>query len=411
MKERYSRQKISNIFSEDKYFDDLWLQARAKVILDGLTRQANEEVFSQCNAVLTYTIPWEFSANASAGYINGDPLAPCIEINIGMIHEIYRDAFVFTLMSERFADETEMLKVINKKFEGERFVFERGNPIISPDKFTRLFKEVRSEYQGVERDPEITENILACRFIMFELQLVWTFFHELTHLTQRHDLLRERVDPKESIVYEVLGAEAPEDSYEERVRFQAREILADIGGVELTVKYLLEENLFSYRVVYLFFCAQICMFNRFYGAYEDNLEFAPFRHPHPVVRNEFSQIYTNELVAFVWGLINKKRNKTESVDYYARPVTYASVRATVLSGTYWANRYETFDGESLPSFMGLGSGAFSKEREAYSSILRQSMLEQLKTIEGNHLVKDNAIDFLLSTSIFASGFKADVQPS
>jgi hypothetical protein len=244
-----------------------------------------------------------------------------------------------------------------------------------------------------KRDPRISDNDIICRFVMFEVMLAWTFFHELGHIVQRHFMLVKRATAGDNTSVEISEMNVTSPEGEPDLLGQAREILADIEGLDLTLKYMVRKGIYAPASLYLLLCAQNCMFHRFYRSYEDNLELTSGRHPHPVIRNEFVQDYILR-----WAVdALRKDGLIRDVGEVAMPLTYTSVRSSLMAGLFWANRIEKHDGSKLPSFMTLSTQDHQAKREHYVAILTGAIREQLPIIKEMHLLAQNSIPLFESS--------------
>jgi len=250
-----------------------------------------------------------------------------------------------------------------------------------------------------QNDSVLEPNDLHCRFVMFELMLVWTFFHELGHDVQRH--FRLWADP-----HRANGADAflefdegrRGDDLAERensqpaapdLRGQARELMADAEALDLTLKYLLATGRLKFPRVYLLLCSISCMLQRFYLNYSDDLTITPHRHPHPAVREEVSQSFvTNSILDFLAAT-----KQTSGRDAAAIVVTYMSVRASLFTGLFRSHRVERRDDPSrIPSYMRLQTEAHASDMNRYIDALMPHIEEQMSEVLQGHLLPDNRLN-------------------
>lgn len=384
MNDRYEREKLGRDIEENKFMSVFWIKDMAQTIISDLVKWSNDEIFSKLGGAVDCVFPISEEVNARAFIDPDDPYNPRIEIYMGMVREIYRDSFVFPLMADKIANSSDYTDHLKEKFSNTESFFDGGVPSIPESQHTDIYKSIKAKIRKEGIHHEIPENALACRFLMFELMLTWVFFHELSHLIQRHYLLRSRPVTAEALEAESYEITKVECVGEECVEFQAREVLADVEGGELTVRYLLRKNMFHFPSIYLLLCAQYCMFNRFYMGYESNLDFVSAKHPHPVVRNELSSTFLTQYFAFLMTKKQDAINRDETV----RAIAYLDVKSSLMSGVYWGIRYEKMDG-SIPTFMRLSIGEHEVERNEYCSVLRRSMFEQLEVIKEKHMFEQN----------------------
>ncbi|MFK3816987.1 hypothetical protein ACI2KG_10290 [Pseudomonas sp. NPDC089407] len=389
MDDRYDKEKLHRDKEENEFMDVFWIKDVAETIVADLVQWSNDEIYSRLGGELRCVLPLSEEVNARAFVDPGDPYNPRIELYMGMVREIYRDSFVFPVLADKIASGPDYIDHLKAEFSDVASFFDGGVPSIPASQHTNIYKSIKNKIVKERVHPGIPENALACRFLMFEVMLAWVFFHELSHLVQRHYLLRSGSETPEALEAESYEMTKVECVGEECVRFQAREVLADVEGGEFTVRYLLRKKMFHFSSVYLLLCAQYCMFNRFYKGYESNLEFVNARHPHPVVRNELTSQFVTEYVVFCLVNMQGSISRSEIV----RAVAYLDVKSSLLSGLYWGNRYEKMDG-SLTSFMSLSIGEHTEKRNEYCAVLRRAMFEQLEVIKENHMHRHNFTDFI-----------------
>jgi hypothetical protein len=124
------------------------------------------------------------------------------------------------------------------------------------------------------------------------------------------------------------------------------------------------------------------MYQRFYQGYKTNLDLTSGNHPHPVIRNEFFNNYFLH-----WMIVFLGNNKAQA----AIPLTYLSVRASLMSGIFWAHRIEFFDGEGLPTYMDLSSENYDSQKNEYMQIIKDELMEILPTLKMIHMMPSNCI--------------------
>jgi hypothetical protein len=389
MDNRYDKGKLARDAQENQYFDVPWIKDLAEIIVADLVKWSNDEIYTSLGGRLECELPFDEAVNASAIVSPSDAANPRIEIFMGLVREIYRDSFTFPLLANQISNSPDYCDPLKSEFSNTPAFFEGGVPDIPESQYTEIYKSIKNriEEEGVYSD--IPENALACRFLMFEVMLTWVFFHELSHLVQRHYLFRSGTATSNNfeVVYHEVSSDEPIG--EDCLASQAREVLADVEGSELTIRYLLRKKRFHFSSIYLLFCAQYCMFNRFYKAHESNLKLVKGDHPHPVIRNEMTSQFVSEWLVLCLGNMEGAVER----DQIIRSVAYLNVKSSLISGVFWGNRYEKMDG-SLTSFMKLSTGEYVQERDEYYALLKRSMLEQLETIKRHHMHKHNFTDFM-----------------
>ncbi|SUD85676.1 Uncharacterised protein [Stutzerimonas stutzeri] len=314
-----------------------------------------------------------------------------------MLIEIYRDAFTFPLISKRIETETTTIKNFHEaddRFLGKVFTFDSGIPIISDRHISgplKIYSLAMADLIEKKEDPRIGKNEVYCRFFMFELMLVWTFFHELSHILQRHYMLNfiKCSDDLNSVAIEEIN---DHNKNNPDINAQAREILADVEGLDLTLKYLGRTDRITYVSMYLLLCSIGCMFQRFYRCYNEDLNLADGQHPHPVIRDEASNTFC---IKWIGDHLVSSGFATELKDI-ALPLIYSSVRASIFTGLFRAHRIEEFNGAGLPSYMTLQSEAHQIQRNDYLEKLRSAIDEQSPHIKKLHLLSEDSFESILS---------------
>lgn len=390
MSSRISEDKQQDRDIEENYIDLNLIDTISEAVVSSLTNWANKNIFSKINGKLIFSIPLNESVNAGARYNSSSTsYAPEIFITLGMIREIYRDSFTFPLVSNRIAEETSNIAQLNDIFNNEVYVYSSGVPVIREQCKSQLAKITESAYKEIKNE-RISTNDITCRFLMFEFMVSWVFFHELSHIIQQHNLLKTSVNEDE--FYEISSAKGGSDS---DLDSQAREILADIEGLGLTLQYLHMNGVFCSETSYLLLSSISCMFNRFYDKYEEKLEVSNGTHPHPTIRNDFIH---NCFVKLLYEIL-----KSDFTDNTARALAYISTRSMLLTGIFWAHRYHKYDGESLPSFLELSSASHSEQLSQYRRELTTSINKQIETIVDNHILDSNLIESLYQSGFFENG--------
>ena len=393
MKENECIEEQRKIELENDVIDFNFIDDLSKLILKKLTSWCNETIYEPLGGKLTFCTPLNESVNAGAKLNPKSPLNPEIIINMGMIREIYLDSLTFPIISQRIAIETDTIDTLNEMFENASYTFSDGVPQLRTQRIgtiASLLAPIFSKYNH----SRLSANDYAVRFMMFEVMLAWVFFHELSHLIQCHYKLKmsnANVDEIEFYEINVLNENVSID-----LTSQAREVLADLEGLDLTIRYMNRETIFYSESAYVLLCALACMFNRFYGRYEKSFESASGTHPHPVIRNEF--IHNFFLNAAFSKLAGGENN--ENSQNIAKGLTYISLRATLVSGVFWAHRYLSSEDGNLPPFLQMETEKFKSSRDRYVSNISSSVNTQIQLIIDNHLLKNNIVDYLHYSEFF-----------
>lgn len=387
MKSREDELKALRIEQENQFIDINFVDELAGKVTAELLAWANENIFTPLGGELSLVVPALGTPNARAITYLDKPYRPSIEIRLSMFQEIYRDAFTFPLISRRIETETSTISNFHESFicpYDHRYMFLTGVPEMPAESTQGTLRPYLLAFSKViEEKPneKMDSNDLACRFVMFEIVVAWIFFHELGHLIQRHYMLKEEAGTASG----VIGAFEIDEDKKERspdISGQAREVLADIEGVDLTLRYMKRKGILQPQSIYLLLCGVSCMYQRFYSGYEDNLDLSASTHPHPVIRNEF---FHNYLLQWMLQFLNGDKSKA------ALPLTYISVRSSLMSGLFWAHRVEKFDGVGLPTYMDLSSQRYESQRDAYMSSIKTEVIKIISIVKNIHMTSSNSI--------------------
>jgi len=114
---------------ELRYVDADQVERWSRLVLDGLVRWSNFNIFSALGGELSIDLPLG-PPNAGVGYVSYEPLRPKMMIRQTMVTDIYRDAFTFPLICRLIVSETNTLEELhgNRLFDGKPFLFSVGVP-------------------------------------------------------------------------------------------------------------------------------------------------------------------------------------------------------------------------------------------------------------------------------------------
>jgi hypothetical protein len=383
---------------ENSFIPNELINKLANVQLEILTKWANSNIYNKFNGELSFKIPWSDSVDAGATVYHKSIYTPKIIITQGMICEIYRDSFTFPIVSEQISSNSNNIETFNQMFPDHTSKFETGIPTIKEEHKSKLVKMLTS-LANENKDYRLSEDIYTFRYTMFETLLTWMFFHELSHLIQMHYKLRE--DSKSSEAIEFYEMEQSSDDQKKDLKAQGREILADLEGLDLTIKYMNANGSFSKETAYSLLCGIGCMFYRFYGKnvrYDDDLNLAKGTHPHPVIREEFVKSFFVKVISIYLSQLEQENKLINDTN-----LTYITVRSSMMVGIFWSNRYHTQKGEfaDFPSFMSMQSRQYDQKLQKYRQIILTSINEQIEPIINNHLVDDNVVKYLHNLDFFA----------
>lgn len=400
--------KLLRLQHEKKFIDSNVIDELAQTLIGELVRWANKEIFSPRDGELTFDITIG-CPNAGVGVSADRPFHPRMEFRSSLISDIYADAFAFPIISRRILQETEALNAFNetKQFLDCRARFNNAVPNLHDSDVSSCFRPFCQAYvEEIKKDSSNIQRLQAddvrCRFIMFELMLVWTFFHELGHVVQGHHRMHQKrltvID--DSVFFEVEEVTSTHSamtmaSATEGVRVktdlaaQARELMADADATDQTLKYLVIDSRLNFRVWYLLLCSTGSMFQRFYAGYPDNLELSHAKHPHPAIRDEVSLLLGSNWTADFLVASESIQNRNEA----AIELAYLSVRASLMTGLFRSMRIEKRDSsDKLPSYMELIKNSPDQQRR-YIKALLPEIEQQLPMILEYHLIKMHSLEY------------------
>ncbi len=392
--------KLLRLQEELRYMDQSFIEQISTTLLNELADWTNIQIFTPKGGEVKLEIPAFGAPNARAITPLERPLHPTIEIRLSMLIDIYRDALTFPLIAKRLEEETETIKNINnsdERFREQYFTFESGIPPIPRqhiDGPLAEYCEAMAHAVEEKKDPRIGRNEVYCRFLMFEFMLTWTYFHELSHILQRHYLLKfEKCgeDEKSAHIEEIYN----QDKKSPDLPGQALELLADLEAIDLTLKYLERTKRITYTSFYLLLCSVGCMFQRFYKNYDENLNFTNGQHPHPAIRDEEASMFCLKWIKHHLVTKNHDADPQELI----LPLIYSSVRSSLITGLFRAHRIEKHDGSQLPSYLRLFTEEHQHQKGEYRKELHSAMRAHSKNIREFHLLSQASFDSIFSLAL------------
>lgn len=404
--------KELHLQEEANFVNSDWIELLAKSILDEHTELVNKNIFGPLGGELTYSITLG-SPNAGIAHGAAEQYSPRMEIRLKLIEEIYRDAFAFTVLSNRLTAETDTLKSLHKHdlFKGAPYIFETALPQVNIESVAPVLRPACAAMEDAlssMQNERLGPVEIRCRFIMFELMLVWTFYHEIGHALQRHYALRAEESSTANLNDAIMDwdletnpftkggsgeylecTDTNPQSEDLKLSAQARELMADIEGIGIVLSYLEYSGRLNFNTNYLLNCSLSCMFQRFYNGYQENLAITPLRHPHPAVRDEIVQKFILETVIKL--LLHKKKVPSEKMAL--PPLTYINIRANILTGLFRSHRIEMRECEDmLPSYMKLLSEEYHEDMKVYIKKLLPHIQRQIaRVMEELHIVPESSV--------------------
>lgn len=388
---------------ELRYVDSDQIEQLGRSILDCLVCWSNNEIFSKNGAELSIDIPLGLP-NAGVTYLSDDPLRPHMIVRQSMIIETYRDAAIFPLFCGKFVTRSDALSDLHQipTWKGKSFLFSTGIPEVTDDLVGAKLRNFCAETVALlqkNRNSDVDANEVRCGLVMFEVMLVWIFFHELGHVLQRHYKLKPSMSGKDSVeaFLECTGHLALDSCADAEgnaspstdLAAQARELMADAEAIDLTVKYFLATGRFKLPSIYLIFCAVSCLYQRFYEHYDENLCITNQNHPHPAVRGDVSESFLGNIACNLLVTTGQLADRSSAV----RLVAYLITRSSFFTGYFRAHRIEQRDDTSeLPSYIQLQTQEYATSMHAYHDVLMPHIEAQISEVSRWHLLPGHALD-------------------
>lgn len=404
---RFDELKKLRLEQERQYINQDFVEGLAFSLLTSLVARANLEIYGPRGGELSLSLEYG-PPNAGVAVSAAAPFKPRIAFRRPLIWDIYADALVFPLVCRRIAQDTDVLKQLHEDehFRVCRTRFDDAVPVLGESDVCEIF---RPACEALIRDIEASRqdekpplpHEVRCRFVLFELMLAWTFFHELGHAIQGHYLMHDQstavgtewvhLEMDEPPAEEVAAAAVESSVLSKRpdLASQARELMADAEATSLTLNYLGFQGRMKASTSYLLTCAIGCLLQRFYLNYPESLEISPERHPHPVVRDESTQLLSGHWTTDL--LIVRKQCSTREEAVVS--LSYLNVRALLMTGVFRSHRIEKLDDSGkLPSYMQLMRDG-KQGLIAYFQALMPHLEHQVPKAVANHLVEVNWLEY------------------
>ncbi|EKY3928918.1 hypothetical protein N8V20_21670 [Enterobacter hormaechei subsp. steigerwaltii] len=367
----------------------------ARLVLDDLAIWANDNIYSSHSGCLTYELPLDESINAACTSYHDSRYRAHIKINLGMVQEIYIQSFTYPGYIKNLESSNWHFNALDEPFRDAEFLFEGGIPprvraSETVAHMVELYKNIPNNRNAMWTDEE-----LICRFTMFELMIAWIFFHELAHHVQGHYKIKNEI--KESVTYHELdyssninnsNSEVTPSVIKKNIDQHAREILADLEGMYLTMRMMVRNDTLTPPNTFLLLYVQTSMFNVFYklseGEYTD-LDSVKVTHPHPVIRNKF--VHALYFSVMSWELDNDiYQDYRQSV---SRGLEYYTVKSSLLAGMIWAMRQPDYSPDAMPQFLKFSDESEYSTDYNYLSELTLSAERQSSIISLLHIIDDD----------------------
>ncbi|MDP1870816.1 MAG: hypothetical protein Q8K61_04225 [Gallionella sp.] len=404
--------KLLRLQEEKKYINTDFIEELARQQISELVHWANKEIFVPIGGELTFDITLG-PPNAGVIIRSDRPVHPRMEFRLSLISEIYADAFTFPIVCRRIGLETNTLQNFNEteQFRDCHVRFNSPLPELNESSVAELFRPICETFVtlNLERrsgdDRQLQAGDVRCRFIMFELMLVWTFFHELGHIVQGHYRMHTKSPSLigDCVFFELddtipthddhsgmdMVSAAMDRAVAPDLAAQARELMADAEATDQTLKYLVMRGRLNFSVWYLLLCSTGCMFQRFYKGYQESLELSHARHPHPAIRDTASNLLGINWLADYLVASKNVQNRVDA----AMPLAYLSARASLMTGLFRAYRVEKRDSpDHLPSYMALILDSEEQQR-SYIKALLPEIERQLPMVLEYHLIDMHSLEY------------------
>ena len=365
------------------------VERAAESVISRLASWANASIFGPRQGKLEYQFPLLRAPNACISGDRDRPWHRTISISLEMLLRMYRDAFVYPIVAKRIESETDVIYAINATFADvgiESIAFSAGIPVLPCESLVGPISQYASAFaDGVESrgDSRITRNDINFRFLMFELMLTWAFFHELSHYLQQHYLLdgSDHGVQHGVIIQEEISRGGAVDHSLHR---QAREILADAEGLNLTISLLRQSGRFQFPTMYALLCSVCCMFQCFFESCSSTSLKTVGSHPHPIIRDEFISRCWIRLISSCLAMDQVSLSESGA----AVQLTYMSIRASTITALIRSQRASEQFNTPLPSYMHLQSEHNQEEFDSCVSELKREIEREASAIKDLHLYPD-----------------------
>lgn len=404
---RFDELKRLRLEQERQYIDQDFVERLAVSLLTSLVTNANVEIYGPLDGEISLSLE-DGPPNAGVAVSAAAPFKPRIVFRRSLIWDIYADALVFPLVCRQVAQDTDVLKHLH---EDERFRaclarFDDAVPVLGESDVCEIFRPACKAFihaLEISRQDEKSPlpHEVRCRFVLFELMLTWTFFHELGHAIQRHYLMHDQSTvvgaewvhfemeepPAEEVAADAVASSVPSTAPD--LASQARELMADAEATSLTLNYLGLQGRINTSTNYLLTCAIGCLLQRMYLNYPESIEISPARHPHPVVRDESTQLLSGHWTTDLLMVGKQCSTREEAV----MSLAYLNIRALLMTGIFRSHRIENLDGSrGLPSYMQLQRDG-KQGLIAYFQALMPHLERQVPKAVENHLAKVNWLEY------------------
>lgn len=252
--------------------EDIELYEWATDVLSSITQELNESYYKDLNGSLTLQLDTSNIVNAQAIIYSecNEPPMHSISITYKLIRTLYNDAITFTSYVYSGTDD-----------EAYKLWYEDNN----------VYTKVREKWGR----SEFAKNT-------FLAGLTWVYFHELGHLTQEHQFIRDRYSPGKNTISEIHLTNISTENEAAASIWHATEIAADYfatcmcvgeiirqlgaGAGEAENNKLPDEENFDVPVCFLT-CGISLMLHRFQGKNFFEEQTIPIgTHPKPFIRLE-----------------------------------------------------------------------------------------------------------------------------
>lgn len=378
-----------NMFIDEKYICDFSLLMILK-----FESFLKSDILKDINLKIQFEVINSSSINAYAGFLGDDYKVAKIRITQNMLVEIYRWAFTFVTYSKKFyQDSPQNIDDLNNfyLYKDSDFLF-NDLPKFDLNKLDDFATIAVQALENGQKHDLIDANVQVSKIMFWQWTLVSVLSHEVSHLLQKHMKILKDMGYKSSQYYSEISTPTAFDNSQNLIPFrQSMELLADIQGMMITLKYMFHNEQLTFHNVYVLLCGQACLFNQFYydGTYSEHLNIFESTHPHPVIRMKFFEHFTYyvlEEIAF------KKYDR----DIFLKTCAYLGTKSNLLVGLYWKWRYLSDDNDELTSFLNLIAEQGEQNTYEYNIYIQKYIFELCNLIEKEYLGDATPLLFIKS---------------